>query len=159
VELQGYGLVFAKDALIERGACPAVYLNAKGTRLREYLLSRFRTDFHGIKSLKNLKKAEETHYRSIVQYYSLINIIASNYDFAWEREWRYSGDFNFKYRDIIAIVAQNPASFECCCKQELSAGAFKYVERIPVMSATYSYEEVVAAMSEKIRSYALAHSE
>src|SRR5258707_230096 len=42
VALSPYGLVFAKRALIDRGASPAIYINAYGTGLREYLLDRFR---------------------------------------------------------------------------------------------------------------------
>ena len=151
VELKGYGLVFAKDALIERGVCPAVYLNAKGTRLREYLLSRFRDDFRTVTELRALKEAQANHYKSIIQYYSLINIIASNYDFTWEREWRHSGSFTFKYHEIVAIVAVNPESFESHCKKRLPSVRHKYIDRIPIMSPTYSYEEVVESMSIKIR--------
>jgi hypothetical protein len=149
VELTGYGLVFAKDALIERGACPAIYLNAKGTRLREYLLDRFRSDFGTIKSLAKLKQEQASHYASIIRYYSLINIIASNYDFTWEREWRYSDSFEFKYRDIFAIVAQQPTSFESYCKRQLPAMR-NYIDRIPIVSPDWSYEEVVETMSIKI---------
>jgi hypothetical protein len=50
-------------------------------------------------------------------YYSLINVIVENYDFAWEREWRYRGDVEFRYRDVVAIVAEDPGSFEARCKR------------------------------------------
>jgi hypothetical protein len=157
IELRGYGLVFSKDAMIAEGACPAVYLNARGTELKRYLLSCFRSDFKGIKSLKQLKKTEKNYYASIIQYYSLINIISENYDFAWEREWRYGGDFKFRYRDLVAIVAEDPASFESRCQESLKPERFKSIERIPIISAKYSYEEVVEAMAAKIRRYALDH--
>jgi Putative abortive phage resistance protein AbiGi, antitoxin len=158
VELKGYGLVFAKDALIKRGACPAVYLNAKGTELKKYLLSRFRSDFKTIKSLRMLKQTQANHFKSIIGYYSLINIIASNYDFTWEREWRYSGSFRFKYHDIVAIVATDPESFESYYKKQLR-DVRKYIDRIPIISPNYSYEEVVEAMSIKIWNAAVTHSE
>ena len=67
IALAGYGLVFSKDRMIARGVCPAVYLNAKGTKLKHYLLSRFRADFGDIRSLKKLKKKQADHYRSIIQ--------------------------------------------------------------------------------------------
>jgi len=158
VELKGYGLVFAKDWLIEKGACPAVYLNARGTNLREYLLSRFRSDFQTVKSLKTFRKRQLSHFRSIIQYYSLINIIGSNYDFAWEREWRYSGALKFKYRDLVAIVAENPASFESYCKQELPSSKLKFIKRLPIVSPGYSYEDVVEAMSFKIWNDAVGYA-
>lgn len=150
VKLKGYGLVFAKDALIQRGACPAIYLNAKGTELKNYLLSRFRADFKSVNSLKKLKQAQARHYKSIIGYYSLINIIASNYDFTWEREWRHSGSFKFDYDDVVAIVAPHPESFESYCKRKLPVTFRKYIGRIPIISPAYSYEEVVEAMSIKI---------
>ena len=159
VRLKGYGLVFAKDALIQRGACPAIYLNAKGTELREYLLSRFRADFGSVESLGKLKKAQARHYKSVIEYYSLINIIASNYDFTWEREWRHSGTFKFKFRDIVAIVASKPDSFESYCKHQLPVAARKFIGRIPIISPAYSYEEVVEAMSIKIWNDGSANSE
>jgi hypothetical protein len=143
--------------MIQRGACPAIYLNAKGTELKRYLLSRFRKDFADVNSLEKLKKTEKKYCRSIILYYSLINIIAENYDFAWEREWRYRGDVDFRYRDVVAIVAEDPGSFEARCKRSMKPERFKYIERIPIISAKYSYEEVVQAMAAKIRRYALAH--
>ena len=150
VKLKGYGLVFAKDALIERGACPAIYLNAKGTHLKEYLLSRFRSDFKTTNKLKTLRQEQAQHHDSIIRYYSLMNIIASNYDFSWEREWRYSGSFKFKYIDIIAIIAKKPEAFESYCKCQLPAPSRKWIDRIPMISPTYGYEEVVETMSTKI---------
>lgn len=150
IELSGYGLVFLKDALIERGVCPAVYLNAKGTGLREYLLSLFRDDFRAVKKFKTLKKAQAEHYESIIQYYSLINIIASNYDFAWEREWRHSGSFDFLYRDIVAIIAEAPDSFEPYYKKRLLKVSM-HLDKIPILSPASSYEDVVQSMSLKLR--------
>jgi hypothetical protein len=159
VKLKGYGLVFAKDALIQRGACPAIYLNAKGTELKDYLLSRFHADFESVHSLNKLQKAQARHYKSIIGYYSLINIIASNYDFTWEREWRHSGPFKFKYHDIVAIVAADPESFESYCKRQLPVTARKYIGRIPIIAPAYSYEEVVEAMSIKIWNDATTRSD
>jgi hypothetical protein len=150
VELKEYGLVFAREDLIKRGASPAIYLNAKGTKLREYLLSRFRVDFKATKEFKALKKTEAEHHESIVRYYSLINIIAENYDFTWEREWRHNGNLSFRYRDIVAIVAAKPESFRSYCKKQLTKDILKYIDRLPIVSPTFSYEDVVEAMSIKI---------
>ena len=150
IELQGYGLVFNKNDLIGRGASPAIYLNAKGTKLRDYLLNRFRDDFQGITKLKALAQQEQEHYGSIMQYYALINIIADHYDFTWEREWRYSGPLKFKYRDLVAIVAPDPESFASECRPQLPDPARKYLEMIPIIAPTWTYDDIVDTMSVKI---------
>jgi hypothetical protein len=156
IALQPYGLVFNKDTLLTQGANPAIYLNAKGTRLREYLLARFRADFHRIRSLKRLKQKQQEYYRSIVQYYSLVNIIRDNHDFTWEREWRKKGSFPFRYIDVVAIIAADPDDFEAKCKRELSAEKFRYIEMLPIISPYWNYEDIVETMSAKVWNNALA---
>jgi len=156
VALKGYGLVFAKDTLVSRGANPAFYLNAEGTKLRDYLLARFRTDFEGIHSLKKLKRQQAEYYRSIIQYYSLVNIISGNYDFMWEREWRYRGSFPFKYVDVVAIIANDPDSFEEYCEKRLPKEKFRYVQMLPIVSPRWDYEDIVEAMSIKVWNNALS---
>ena len=157
VEFKGYGLVFLKETLLQRGASPAIYLNAKGTSLRDYLLSRFRSDFDSINKLCKLKRLHTEHHGSIIQYYSLINIIADNYDFMWEREWRYSGAFEFEYSDLIAIVAPDPKWFESYCKDQLPPETLRYIDMVPIISLRWSYEEVVETMSIKVWNNTLAH--
>lgn len=73
IQLKGYGVVFYKAALLEKGASPAIYVNAKGTSLRDYLLNRFRCDFDDINSLKEFKKEQEEFYLPIIQYYSALS--------------------------------------------------------------------------------------
>jgi len=150
IELQAYGLVFNKDHLIERGASPAIYLNAKGTKLRTYLLERFRKDFTGITRYQTLRQQQAAHFESIIQYYALINIIADNYDFMWEREWRHSGPLTFKYRDLVAIIAPQPDGFRAYCAKRLSTSAMRFVNMIPIIAPTWSYEDIVETMSVTI---------
>jgi hypothetical protein len=150
IELRPYGLVFNKDDLIRRGASPAIYLNAKGTKLRNYLLNRFRDDFNGIRKLKTLRALQMDDYGSIIQYYALVNIIAENYDFTWEREWRHSGRLKFQYRDLVAIVASDPDTFATRCKIQLPQRVRKYMDMIPIISPSWSYEDMLEAMSIKI---------
>jgi hypothetical protein len=155
IRLQGYGIVFYKNALLEKGANPAIYLNAKGTDLRDYLLDRFRCDFDGIKSLKKFKKEQEEFYRSIIQYYSLINIISENYDFTWEREWRYPGDLDFDYRDLVAIIAEDTDGVEALCEQKLDKSELRYVQMLPIISPRWNYEDIVETMSVKLWNHSL----
>ncbi len=142
IQLQPYGLVFDKDFLLARGASPAIYVNAKGTQLRDYLLVEFRKQFEKIKTLRSLKKSEQEYYESIVQYYSLINIISNNYDFTWEREWRLTGDLAFKYLKLIAIIAEDPDDFESLCEEQLPKQKFRYIQMLPIISPEWSYEDI-----------------
>ncbi|KAE9635720.1 hypothetical protein [Aeromonas veronii] len=149
IKLQPYGLVFWRDNMIEVGANPAIYLNAEGTALREYLLSEFDRQFEGIDTLNELRRTEE-YYREIIHYYSLVNIMREKHDFSWEREWRHPGDFNFNYSDVVAIVAKNPDCFLRRCERELPERQFKFIRRIPIISSSWTYEDVVEAMAIKI---------
>lgn len=149
IRLKSYGLVFWRDNMIESGANPAIYLNDDGTSLRDYLLSEFDRQFKGITALRRLKEKEE-YYREIVHYYSLVNIMREKHDFSWEREWRHSGSFKFKYSDVVAIVAKDPENFLNRCESELPAANAKYIRRLPIISASWTYEDVVEEMAIKI---------
>jgi len=149
IKLRPYGLVFSRKTLIEKGVNPAIYVNGEGTTLKKYLLSEFDRHFEDVQALRTLKQKED-YYKEIVHYYSLINIMQEKHDFTWEREWRHNGDFQFEYIDIVAIVAQEPSNFEERCKNELTERVFKYMQKIPIISPTWSYEEVIDEMSIKL---------
>jgi len=149
IKLRPYGLVFWRHQLIKKGANPAIYINGEGTTLRNYLLSEFDRHFKDIQALKALRKKEE-YYKEIIHYYSLINIMSEKHDFSWEREWRHSGNFTFKYSNIAAIVAKNPDEFESKCKTELTEKEFKFILKIPIISPSWSYEEVIEELSIKL---------
>jgi hypothetical protein len=147
IKLMPYGIVFWKNDLLEKGANPAIYINAKGTpRLKKYLLEEFDKQFSNITKLKQLKEEEE-YYKEIIQYYSLVNIISSEHDFMWEREWRFPGDLKFKYKEIVAIIAEDPDSFLKKCSNEIDSEKMKYINKIPIISPNWNYEEVIEEMS------------
>lgn len=149
IKLRPYGLVFWRHQLIDKGVNPAIYINSIGTTLKKYLIGEFNKHFEGVNALKKLK-AKGDFYREIVHYYSLINIIAENHDFSWEREWRHNGNFKFKYRDVVAIVADDPESFGNKCKREINSNQFKYIEKIPIISPHWGYEEVIEELSIRL---------
>lgn len=149
IKLKPHGLVFWRDEMLKSGANPAIYLNADGTSLREYLISEFDRHFEDVRAMLNLKENEDYH-KEIVHYYSLVNLISGRHDFSWEREWRHSGDFKFRYSDVVAIVTENPNEFIEKCEDKLSKAQINYVKRIPIISADWSYEDVVEEMAMKI---------
>ncbi|MFA7474088.1 MAG: hypothetical protein WCY86_14355 [Spirosomataceae bacterium] len=148
IELAPYGLVFWKNQLFNIGASPAIYINAKGTSISKFLLDEFRSIFNGITQFKSLKEAESAHYKNIVHYYSLINVVKDEHDFMWEREWRHHGDFRFTYRDVVAIVAQDPDRFRSTCQQHCNEQLTKYLNRLPIISPDFTYEELIEELAE-----------
>jgi hypothetical protein len=80
-------------------------------------------------------------------YYSLITLISANHDFAWEREWRFRRDFTFKYKNIVAIIAEQPKSFMRRCEKELGPRANGFIRSIPFISPHWSHEEIIEEIS------------
>ena len=146
IKLKPYGLVFWKDELLEKGANPAVYINAKGTELKRYLLQRFDEDFANVTTVRSLKKGTD-HYEDLIQYYCLINIISERHDFAWEREWRYQGDFEFSFPDIAAVIAQDPKGFLKVAKKTMSRDDMEKLRRTAIIDPRWSYEQVIEGLS------------
>ncbi|SJN56919.1 hypothetical protein BQ6471_02286 [Vibrio gazogenes] len=149
IRLKPYGLVFWREDMLDYGANPAVYLNGYGSSLRNYLLSEFDSHFNDISSIKTLKCKQE-FYNEIISYYSLINVMSERHDFSWEREWRHNGNFKFKYHDLVAIVADDPDNFLEKCVKVLNKRKMSYLKRTPIISAHWSYEDVVEEMAIKI---------
>ena len=135
--------------MLEKGANSAIYLNAKGTDLRNYLIQQFDDQFENIKTLRKLKTVDD-YYHEIIQYFSLINVINDKYDFSWEREWRYHGNFRFNYRNMVAIVCKNPERFEGICEKRLKKKALDFVKRTPLISPEWNYEQVIEELSIKL---------
>ncbi|HGF7185989.1 TPA: hypothetical protein AB5E10_003439 [Vibrio cholerae] len=149
VELSPYGLVFWRNLMIEDGANQAIYLNDKGTRLKHLLLEKFRDDFDNVNQFVDIKR-KHNNYKDIIHYYSLVNIISDSYDFAWEREWRYHGDYIFRRNNIAAIIAQDPNEFENYCQQNCDDIIIKFIKYTPVINPDWGYEEVIEEMSKKL---------
>lgn len=117
--------------------------------MRDYLIRQFDDQFHEIKTLRKLKQ-EDDYYHEITQYFSLINVINDRYDFSWEREWRFHGDFKFNYRNMVAIVCENPEEFEELCEENLKQNAIKFIKRTPMISPDWGYEQVIEELSIKL---------
>ena len=61
------------------------------------------------------------------------------------------GSFAFEYEDIVALVAERPRYFEARHVKSLPTKVRKYIDRIPIVSPSYSYEDVVEAISNKLQ--------
>ncbi len=84
-----YGLAFDRDFLFERGANPCL-------NIRESLLKE-KVTFVG-------ERYERRVYNFIPHHLQpFVNIITESFDATHEREWRYPGDFSFKYREVLFV--------------------------------------------------------
>lgn len=148
IKLSPYGLVFWKDELFNKGASPAIYINAKGTSVSKFLMDEFESIFKGITTFKRLRD-KEAHYKNIVHYYSLINVVKDEHDFMWEREWRHHGNFEFKYSNVVAIIAPSPERFKQLCEENCTKQLQRYLDRIPFISPDWTYEELIEELAIK----------
>jgi hypothetical protein len=143
IKLRPYGVVFLKDRLMACGANPAIYLNAEGNSLSKFLVAQFDATFKNIRSLKGLKAAKQKYFKSIIQFYALLNVVRQEGNFMWEREWRHMGHFCFEYINLVAIIAENSESFRKKCTERLSPTAYSSIRRIPIVDPSWRLEEVV----------------
>ena len=151
IRLQPFGLVFLKSYLTDKGASPAIYVNGKGADgIRKYLLSRFDKDFGDGQRFDKFSDRVGKQANAIIQYYSLINVITDDHDFAWEREWRHSGDLEFNMGSIFAIIAKDPDGFIAHCEKELPARRMKHIQRVPVVSLDWSTETIIENLSRSL---------
>jgi len=150
IRLKPFGLVFRKEDLLEKGASPAIYLNAKGTSLREYLLSEFARHFKKRSQYKTLKRDFGQDADSIINYYALINVVSDRYDFSWEREWRYPGNLHFEFHELYAIIAAEPRKFLEVCQKCLKGPVLRALKRLPIISPDWNYERVLENYAVKL---------
>jgi hypothetical protein len=148
IKLKPFGLVFWRDNLLSKGANPAIYINGSG-KLKKYLLNQFREKFNGINLLKEIRSID-SFYNELINYYSMINVIQDNHDFTWEREWRYTGDYEFNYKNIVAIIAEYPDIFLDKCSQKFTRKKMNFIERIPMISPTWNYDEILESFAISI---------
>lgn len=150
IRLKPYGLVFRKSALLKRGASPAIYINAKGTVLRDYLLTEFKRHFGTNKRYDQLKQKFPNEADAIIHYYSLVNVISDKYDFTWEREWRFPGNLAFGMSEVFAVIAPQPKAFRSECRRKLPLLLWEDVRRVPVVSPEWNAERIIDELSVEL---------
>ena len=127
VELSSYGLVFSKDFLIQKGANPVFYVNTYANQERK------RAIFEAIKQLDLPKQKEIAPYIEIFGWTSSGSI----YDFHREHEWRYPGDFEFEWKDVI---------FGLCDDEQIEEMEQLFEKEIKFISPYMNLEEVFGRM-------------
>lgn len=91
--LSQYGLVFAKEAVFEKGGNPVFYLD---TRSNE---GKARCD--ALWDCFKAAKKEGLSLHAFTTFLPFINKVDDKIDFTWEREWRITSDFRFKPADVF----------------------------------------------------------
>jgi hypothetical protein len=90
-EYRKYGLVFTKQYMRKRGACPIWYIN----HLQEGG-SNIRTALDNLRI--SLNHSQMPHFEQIAPFLEVWHQMPLR-DFYWEREWRYRGHFSFQLSD------------------------------------------------------------
>lgn len=150
IELKPYGLVFRKADMLTRGASPAIYVNAKGTAIRDFLLKQFASHFQARRRFKEFSAAFKDDANSIIDYYALVNVISDTHDFSWEREWRLVGDMSFSLSELFAVVVPEPDAFMDLCRAKLHAKVVKELDHIPMVSPAWNAERIIEVLSVKL---------
>jgi hypothetical protein len=127
VELSPYGLVFSKDFLIAKGANPVFYVNTYAHQARKQAI------FEAIKQLDIHKQKEIAPFVEIFGW----NGSGGIYDFHREHEWRYPGDFEFEWKDII---------FGLCDDDHIEEMELLFEKEIKFISPYMNLEEIFGRM-------------
>ena len=128
-----YGIVFDRQALIAAGAQPAIYVNsyAGNTAVKEAYDEIFR---------RSLEAGWAGEMWKVLPF---VNAMHERYDFTWEREWRTNRRFDFRLKDVVAIIL--PSSGE----EEVQETATQL--GIPCISPGWTYEMIVRQLSRQQR--------
>jgi hypothetical protein len=129
--LEPYGFVFRKDLLLRRGAQPATYIN--GYDGENDTRRAYDTAF---------KTGKSTGFKGTTwRMLPYVNAMHPGCDFAWEREWRVVGDFDFELDDLVCAIL--PASYHGPQKLRLNKLGIAFID------PTWSYERMVEELSEQ----------
>lgn len=127
VELGTYGLVFSKDFLIQKGANPVFYVNTYANQERRDAI------------IKAMKQMDPYIQKQIAPYVEIFGWTGSGgiYDFHREREWRYPGDFEFGWKDII---------FGLCDDEHIEEMEQLFEKEVKFISPFMDLEEIFGRM-------------
>ncbi|MCX7927216.1 MAG: abortive infection system antitoxin AbiGi family protein [Candidatus Omnitrophica bacterium] len=128
VELSAYGVVFAKDFLIQRGANPVFYVNTYYSQERKNAL---------IEAVLSLSEDKKKAIAPFVDTFGWISPQGGIYDFHWEREWRYPGDFTFEWKDVL---------FGLCEDEYIEEMEELFEKQIKFISPYMNMEEIFGRM-------------
>jgi len=128
IELSPYGLVFSKDFLIQKGANPVFYVNTYANQNRKQSF---------VDTVRKLDAARQKEIAPYIDIFGWTKAGGELYDFQWEHEWRYSGNFEFEWKDII---------FGLCEDEYIDELEQLFEKEIRFISPFMSLEEIVGRL-------------
>ena len=128
IELSSYGLVFSREFLIQKGANPVFYVNTYANDERKRLL---------METIKNLPSDKQRVIAPYIDIFGWTGEENKIYDFHWEHEWRYSGNFTFEWKDVI---------FGLCEDEYIDELEQLFEQEIRFISPFMSLEEIVGRL-------------
>jgi hypothetical protein len=132
-KLEPFGFVFRKEYVLSRGAQPAIYVNSYGG-----------ANHHRKAFDKAFDIAKKSGYKGDTwKMLPHVNAFHGGYDFAWEREWRLTGDLDFELDDLVCVIL--PESGYAPLRYTLAK------KGIAAISPGWNYAKVVAELSHQQR--------
>ena len=128
VELSPYGLVFSKEFIIQRGGNPVFYVNTYNSQERKEAI---------IESVRQLDPVKQKEIAPYIEIFGWTGSGAGIYDFHWEHEWRYPGDFEFGWKDVV---------FGLCEDEYIEEMEQLFEKEIKFISPYMSLEEIFGRM-------------
>lgn len=129
IKFEPYGLVFTQEYLQSRGANPVMYLNT-------YLSEEIKNAITDLINKPELRSSIE----KIIAFFDTFGMDGGQktYDFFWEREWRFRGDLDFDYSDVLLGI---------CKDEDIAFFSEKYP--IKFISPFMSVEEIIKTLSQR----------
>jgi hypothetical protein len=128
IQLSAYGVVFSKDFLIQKGANPVFYVNTYASQDRKKAF---------IETIQQLSVDKQKEIAPYVDIFGWTGEGKKIYDFHLEHEWRYPGNFEFEWKDII---------FGLCDDEYIDELEQLFEQEIRFISPYMSLEEIIGRL-------------
>ncbi len=137
-----YGIGFSKNALVKKGALPAIYLPAQKTTALRKLYEALKAKNDSFPN-ESLEQDLRTFVESIYPFATPLGEEAQDQGFLWEREWRLSSPhgLTFSHADIRVICCPDDERTEIATILGAQAGKIKFVRTWAEFSDVTDYLE------------------
>ena len=147
-----YGIVFSKSFARRRGCNPVWYLDITVghdwlTVPVNDLISEAKTASKGrLGRLKGDLLADESIFRLTPFIEQMGNPSGTRKEFWWEREWRHAGDFTFRPRKVVAVLA--PESDHEDLAEEIADIDLDWEKRrVPLLDPAWGLERMISGLA------------
>jgi hypothetical protein len=135
INLRPFGVVFTKEAVINKQGNPAMYVYGANKILIKFMKQMYREFIEAANE-------DPDEIGDFDRLGSLVNIVKTGHDFHWEREWRVKEKLVFQLSDIYAVIA--PETDHKSIRNAVDIDVMKYVLFI---DPRWNMEQLVDNMS------------